>query len=284
LFAAMDLLGGYGSDDSEGEDGAPKPAIVPKADVGFGAKRKKVDISRLPTSRPLLLDSAVSGDVEAPLAKKAALENVKPTGGLSLLSSLPAPRATLGADVGVGGGSSSGGLRLDLSGMRKPKEKPTSSSLPAVVNEKSVMQDRVREVDDMPLEALGHRMFNNVENGPCKRVQDGPSIDDLDKMRSLQSFTKIAAEELQNPNWSREQAALEGGPGLHKGKSVPMEMSQYDSDRWKGTTHANPNRTQKRKHQINWLASEAMEKEAEMLDRNAQGRLTKAQTSAKYGW
>lgn len=71
---------------------------------------------------------------------------------------------------------------------------------------------------------------------------------------------------------------------MHKGKSVPEEVSMYEASRWKETTHADPSKVQKRKHQINWLAHDAIENEAELLDRNASGRLTKAQTSMKYGW
>merc|ERR1711974_173093 len=107
--------------------------------------------------------------------------------------------------------------------------------------------------------------------------------DDLHHMRKLKDVTAIKAEELRDPDWYMANQVA-GGPGLHKGRSVAVEVSNYDTAKWGQTKHANPSRVQKRKHQINWLAQEAMEKEAEMLDRNATSRLTKSQTSLKYGW
>lgn len=43
-------------------------------------------------------------------------------------------------------------------------------------------------------------------------------------------------------------------------------------------------KTSKRKHQISWLASEAQERELELLERTAQARKTKHETQMKYGW
>lgn len=40
----------------------------------------------------------------------------------------------------------------------------------------------------------------------------------------------------------------------------------------------------KRKHQINWLAQEARDKEFELLERTRHTRLSKYQTQMKYGW
>merc|ERR1712048_518330 len=136
--------------------------------------------------------------------------------------------------------------------------------------------------DEVPANVASHPMFN-VADKTSASTPDGPSAEDLDRMRSTKSFTKIAAADLQDPDWYM-QNSMSGGPGLHKGKKVALEVSNYDSDKWQGTTHANPSRVQKRKHQINWLAQEAMEKEAELLDRNATARLTKSQTQMKYGW
>eukprot|EP00375_Theileria_parva_P002492 XP_765170.1 hypothetical protein [Theileria parva strain Muguga] len=43
-------------------------------------------------------------------------------------------------------------------------------------------------------------------------------------------------------------------------------------------------RTQKRKHQINWLAMEAQDKEAEILEQTIHMRKSKRETQMKYGW
>uniref|UniRef100_A0A3B0MNQ1 Mitotic checkpoint regulator, MAD2B-interacting, putative n=1 Tax=Theileria annulata TaxID=5874 RepID=A0A3B0MNQ1_THEAN len=43
-------------------------------------------------------------------------------------------------------------------------------------------------------------------------------------------------------------------------------------------------RTQKRKHQINWLAMEAQDKEAEIMEQTIHMRKSKRETQMKYGW
>eukprot|EP00444_Apocalathium_aciculiferum_P066690 CAMPEP_0183575426 /NCGR_PEP_ID=MMETSP0371-20130417/135569_1 /TAXON_ID=268820 /ORGANISM="Peridinium aciculiferum, Strain PAER-2" /LENGTH=180 /DNA_ID=CAMNT_0025785591 /DNA_START=55 /DNA_END=594 /DNA_ORIENTATION=+ len=120
---------------------------------------------------------------------------------------------------------------------------------------------------------LKHPMFG----GGAGRAPDGPSEDDRMQLQSLGSIPHIQQDAVRDPNWYWSNQ-LSGGPGLHPGKKVPLEVSMYNADSWEHTTHADPSRTQKRKHQINWLAHDAIEKEAEMLDRMAAGRLTKAQT------
>mmetsp|Transcript_12352 Transcript_12352/g.43510 ORF Transcript_12352/g.43510 Transcript_12352/m.43510 type:complete len:123 (+) Transcript_12352:759-1127(+) len=119
--------------------------------------------------------------------------------------------------------------------------------------------------------------------GGAGRAPDGPSEDDRKQLQCLGSIPHIQQDAVRDPNWYWSNQ-LSGGPGLHPGKKVPLEVSMYNADSWEHTTHADPSRTQKRKHQINWLAHDAIEKEAEMLDRMAAGRLTKAQTHKKYGW
>merc|ERR1712066_932633 len=101
-------------------------------------------------------------------------------------------------------------------------------------------------------------------------------------MRNMK-FISIAADDMKDPDWYMSNQ-ISGGPGLHKGKKVASEVSMYEAKTWAKTTHADPSRVQKRKHQINWLAHEAMENEASLMARNAAGLLTKAQTLAKYGW
>ena len=54
-----------------------------------------------------------------------------------------------------------------------------------------------------------------------------------------------------------------------------------------GTTSASahgPTKLQRRKHQINSLATAAAERELELMDKKGQSLRTKAQTQAKYGW
>merc|ERR1712228_1045002 len=109
------------------------------------------------------------------------------------------------------------------------------------------------------------------------------ALEELEKLRTTKFMTSVTSDELRDPDWYLHNQ-VSGGPGLHAGKKVPLEISAYDATKWHQTTHKDPSRIQKRKHQINWLAHEAMEKEAEMLDRAASSRLTKSQTQMKYGW
>lgn len=100
-------------------------------------------------------------------------------------------------------------------------------------------------------------------------------------MREMK-FKNIKAEDVQDPNWYMNSMIAGGAGGLNK--KVALEVSGYEAQTWQKTTHANPSKNQKKKNQINYLAQNAMEMEAEMLERNASSRLTKSQTSLKYGW
>jgi len=295
----MNLVGGYGSDgseDSDGSDAEAAPASAGRtvqtasasasreqaAAGGSGSKRKVVDFSKLPVKRPLLSDvlSTSGKDAEeAPLKKAAELENLLSGAGRSLLSALPPPKATLGMDA------ESGGVRIDISSIREEREgKKIKKSTDVFHFEGSVMRGNdapdIEETQGVPDNVMNHPMFSN---GSAMEGGEAPTAEELYKMRNIKAFTKIAQDELKDPNWYINNQ-ISGGLGLHAGKKVAVEASMYEAKTWQETTHANPTRNQKRKHQINWLANEAMEKEAELLDRAASSRLTKAQTSMKYGW
>jgi len=288
----MDLLGGYGSggsdDDSGSEDTkatAPKRPQVAQATVKGTAtvgngKRKVVDFSKLPVKRPLVLDNANTEDGVAPLQKAAEAENLRLQAGRSLLAALPAPKVRLGIDSSIDGGS-----RIDLSEVKASRaaSKQVEGQRSIIQTESGIMRGgkaaEVVESDEVPQELHKHPMFrNNAEAMPDTR----PNHEELHQMRNMK-FMSISGDDMKDPDWYMNNQ-IQGGPGLHKGKTVTTEMSMYETQTWQKTTHAQPSKCQKRKHQINWLANEAMEKEAELLDRAASSRLTKAQTSLKYGW
>merc|ERR1712039_289348 len=185
-------------------------------------------------------------------------------------------RATLGSEA-----SSNGGVKLDLTGLGRPKAKEQLS--PAAVAKLLQGRSEADVAEDFDIVPDGLHEHPLFKNGGAAAGADGPSVEDLDQMRKTKAVAQIRAQDMMDPDWSMNNL-IHGGPGLHKGKKVQEEVSMYETDKWKTTTHANPNRIQKRKHQINWLAQEAIDKEAEMLDRKSQGMLTKAQTSLKYGW
>jgi len=255
--------------------------------ASVGARRKVVDYSKLPVSRPLpAADDASAGVAEPPLKKAATeLEGAGAAAllkfGQGLVASLPPPRGVLGSDT-----SESGALRIDISSINaRPRDKAKANVQPAVkVLLHGAEVERapdVEEDEELPECLLSHPMFS--DSAASGAGGDGPSLEEMEKLRSTKFITTVAADDLRDPNWYMNNQ-ISGGPGLHSGKKVAVEVSAYDASKWQTTTHKDPSRIQKRKHQINWLAQEAMEKEAEMLDRAASSRLTKSQTSMKYGW
>lgn len=242
--------------------------------------KKKIDYSRLPVSRPLAIDSCGNGgDEEAPLRRAAELEAARPSAARSLLASLPAPKVTLGSEA-----SQQGSVRIDVSGVSRPnRELPTTTV--GVLKSDSV-PDRILEVNvEVPQNVANHPMFSDGSTDAAALLEagDGPTQEEIQEMRAVKNFQEIKPDDIQDQNWYDQYQTM-GAPGLQAGKKVPVEMSMYENGKWAQTTHANPSRIQKRKHQINWLAHDAMDKEAELQDRNATSRLTKSQTQMKYGW
>lgn len=289
----MDALGGYGSDDSGDSDEAPqaKPEPAPAP----GAKRK-IDFRKLPLARPLDLGggggAAVSsrpagapgdgriGD-EAPLKKAALLDN-RASGALGLLSALPKPKVTLGAEAdksgggGGWGGGGGGGSRLDVSGIMKA---PSVLRAPGDMLKFGGISDPIREDQAVPDAVINHKMFSN---GPAG---DGPTREDLEEMKATKhNFVFLKQTDLQSSDWQRQNMISGADQSLANNRKVNPECSNFESKRWAQTTHAAPSKQQKTKNQINYLAGEAISNEAELLDRNSSGKLSKAQTSLKYGW
>lgn len=292
----MSLLGaGYDSGDESGEEGQQAPdALVSDASPTSGVadalvsdasptsgdggdpsdlallKKRKIDYSKLPTSRPLNLETPkVAEEVEAPL-KKAAQLAANPV-GQSLLAALPPPKVTLGKET------SSNSIRLDLSDVIKPPREKSKVPVEGLLRPDN-FADPDEEAAEVPANVLNHPMFSTHAVQP-----DGPSAEDLVELRKPRQFVEVNAEDMKDPDWYLNNQ-ISGGPGYLTKKRVSDDISMYDGQGWKQTTHANPSRVQKRKHQINWLATEAMEKEAEMLERGSQKIMSKAQTHAKYGW
>mmetsp|Transcript_142980 Transcript_142980/g.274653 ORF Transcript_142980/g.274653 Transcript_142980/m.274653 type:complete len:330 (+) Transcript_142980:50-1039(+) len=171
-----------------------------------------------------------------------------------------------------------GEVKIDFESAGRPKEKPRTSSDATSWLVQAATAPNIVETGSVPESILAHPLFSAK-----KARRGGASWEDLQRLRSLDRVPHIQADSMKDTNWHASDV-LSRTMGVHRGKRVPSEVSMYESDQWDASTHANPSKVQKRKHQINWLAHEAMEKEAELLDRSASSRLTKAQTAAKYGW
>lgn len=180
------------------------------------------------------------------------------------------------------GGAFADEVFIDFGKAGRPSERPravaaSTTWLLEAPRAPEIEEPAGRDVSD---QLLRHPMFR----GGVQRVADGPSEADIQQLRGARGgLVHIDQDAVRDPTWCLHNR-MTGGPGLHPGEKVPMEVSQYSSDEWSKTTHADPSRTQKRKHQINWLAHEAIEKEAEMLDRAASGRDIKSKSLMKYGW
>jgi len=259
----MGLLEGYGSSDEE-------PCHAPK--------KRIVAYGKLPVSRPLSSGRESrrtepelepdAGELEKQAAAAAAQEARRSEERLGSDSSseeenpeeanlaeqtaswLPAPKSRAAEEV-----------EIDFSAS-KPREKPRAAAAATAWLVKAASVPEVEEPEtELPSSILKHPMLRELRD-PMKHIQ---------------------ANSLTDPDWEMN-SLLSGQPGFHRGSKVADNASMYDAERWQQTTFANPSRTQKRKHHINWLASTAIEQEAELLDRAAGTSIIKAQTAARYGW
>ncbi|CAE7696366.1 unnamed protein product [Symbiodinium pilosum] len=293
----MGLLSGYGSDESASSAGEP------------GAKRRRVvrlDYAKLPVSRPLPLpsreaaaqqlleepeeaegaesededsesssnDSANEGRQEqSPALDEEAISMAEMPS--SLVDLLPRPKKEMAAPL-----LSDSQVDIDFATAGKPKEKPQAMGDTNAWVVRAAQVPEVEETqDELPERLQKHPLLRTLQASPA-----GPTQAEVAHLTSSSAkLLHISADSMKDPNW-RLNNLVSGQPGLLRASRVPADISQYDQARWQGSTLSNPSKTQKRKHHINWLAQEAIEKEAEDLDRAAGGKLTKAQTRSRYGW
>jgi len=310
----MDLLGGYCSDDDPIADQSVLARRLPKetpAGQADAPRKRVIHFSRLPTARPLPAASAADAaaalgdeedgwappwelDLSAPGPRRRPAPEPVPCS----VASLPAPQASGPGDIqsrsgGAGVSEASGAaaqveeeprgsrsdeVRVDFVAAGRPQEKPRAAhGATAWLVQAPRAPDPPEPEGRLPEALLRHPMLRGRGAG------DGPSPEEAEHLASLRGVAHVRGSSLADPNW-RMSGLISGGPGLHPGKTVPAERSMYDADGWQRTTHADPSRTQKRKHQINWLAHDAIQREAELMDRAVAGRMSKAQTMTKYGW
>lgn len=358
----MNILGGYGSDDSSSGDEKVSKVVEKNKPTAAGPApppKKVVDFSKLQgcLQRPLQLDAEEKVDDEAPLAKKAKTLQPYKAPSKRFIDRLPAPQmepVSLGAtknkgrilaapvgqkaaslgevdqhsapqklpnafgedkessdsdddeDVGDGSMFTIGQDNDPAFALPPPQaaELPQVTELPGInsapdQNVEAMMfapgprleparaqaaSQPVVSHDSVPENLWNHPMFQGNDKNGRKRPVDGftPSEHEVQMMQSA-GLSSIHHDQMTNPDWYRDNQLQKGRMGI-KGEKVNFECSLYDVDKWATTNHANPTKTQKRKHQINWLAHDAMEKEAEMLERAAQGKERKNNTYLKYGW
>eukprot|EP00933_Yihiella_yeosuensis_P070994 TRINITY_DN79162_c0_g1_i1.p1 TRINITY_DN79162_c0_g1~~TRINITY_DN79162_c0_g1_i1.p1 ORF type:complete len:325 (+),score=107.85 TRINITY_DN79162_c0_g1_i1:47-1021(+) len=324
----MNLLGGYGSSEEEGEEikatdvhtsaggsssSSSRATTVPQR---CGQKSRKVvlDYRRLPISRPLVSAAGPIPDVEKipepdqGLLEKAAEEEKRreeeaqriaeqedeeqdeeegsswfqpgmvPTAPAPLL---PAPKLPMRSNADTvqtekqQQGEVADEVDIDFSSLGRAREKPQTAPGATAWLLKKAVSPTVRETaTEIPASILKHPMLRGLRDS-----------EELECVSSNGVATHVNADAMRDPSWELNKlVGTAGQTGFIKGAKVPSEVSMYEADRWEESGHANVSRYQKRKHQINWLANEAIESEAELLDRLAAKRQEKYQTAAKYGW
>merc|ERR1719401_2595954 len=98
-------------------------------------------------------------DAEPPLKRAADLDSLCLSAGRSLLAALPPPKCTLGMDTGVQG---SGGVKIDLSGLAKPRSRPQEPGLAEALRSNPDAPPEVAEDDEVPDSAVNHPMFGGL--------------------------------------------------------------------------------------------------------------------------
>ncbi|CAL1131760.1 unnamed protein product [Cladocopium goreaui] len=188
----------------------------------------------------------------------------------SSLSWLPAPKKAAQA-----AGSSQ--VEIDFESLGRPREKPQVVGSATAWLVQPAVAPQVEEEEQFPVSLLKHPLLRSAGAAGCTEVE----AEELES--KVSRLVHITAESMQDPDW-KMNSLLVGQPGYMRGHAVPKGVSQFDTDQWNQTTLAYPTRTQSRKSHINWLAQDAINKEAEHLDRAAHGKLSKAQTYGRYGW
>eukprot|EP00920_Eleutheroschizon_duboscqi_P001748 GHVT01004517.1.p1 GENE.GHVT01004517.1~~GHVT01004517.1.p1 ORF type:complete len:526 (+),score=50.00 GHVT01004517.1:308-1885(+) len=114
------------------------------------------------------------------------------------------------------------------------------------------------------------------------------NIRNLANRRELRDLARaevssISIDSLRDPNWAMTSTIHAPASGKRKPKAE-IVTKVWSAQTEKTETTNEPRKMQKRKHQINWLAHEAQEKEMDLLERTAHTRQSKYQTQMKYGW
>eukprot|EP00386_Alphamonas_edax_P002236 GDKI01006717.1.p1 GENE.GDKI01006717.1~~GDKI01006717.1.p1 ORF type:complete len:121 (+),score=39.59 GDKI01006717.1:35-397(+) len=97
----------------------------------------------------------------------------------------------------------------------------------------------------------------------------------------MEQAVELDRDAIIDPNW---QPTGQMPIGASSKPKVVVQATVWDQQTGEKRVVQEANMGQKKKHQINWLAQEAMNHEAEYLERTAHTRLSKAHTAKKYGW
>ncbi|KFG42390.1 mitotic checkpoint prcc-carboxy-term protein [Toxoplasma gondii p89] len=129
----------------------------------------------------------------------------------------------------------------------------------------------------------GETGADGADGDPAQpHMMQGMSLREYREMQQA-SVGVLSGDTLIDPNWQMN-AQLYGSTAQKKREKLVITTNVW-SAKDKGVVQTQePRGMQKRKHQINWLAAEAAEKELEMWEMLSKNRQNKYQTAMKYGW
>ncbi|KEP67656.1 UNVERIFIED_CONTAM: hypothetical protein HHA_227270 [Hammondia hammondi] len=129
----------------------------------------------------------------------------------------------------------------------------------------------------------GETGADGADGDPAQpHMMQGMSLREYREMQQA-SVGVLSGDTLRDPNWQMN-AQLYGSTAQKKREKLVITTNVW-SAKDKGVVQTQePRGMQKRKHQINWLAAEAAEKELEMWEMLSKNRQNKYQTAMKYGW
>ncbi|CAJ1377305.1 unnamed protein product [Effrenium voratum] len=278
----MGLLDGYDSDESTAPERNTRRRVV------------RLDYAKLPVSRrldpaarevPARIVEPDAGELEKlAQAKQKEDSESECSGSDSDDTSRPEPASNCEAPVGAlpfllpapKAEGQAASIEIDFKALGKPREKPQAASQ---VNAWLIKRPFAPTVEEEEEEQFPESLLKH----PMLRSRAGPTQSEVAELQSRKKVVHIRADSMKDPDWQLN-SLLVGQPGHLRGHAVPTAVSQFETEEWNQSTLSYPSRSQKRKSQINWLAQEAINKEAEHLDRVAHGKQCKAQTWHKYGW
>jgi hypothetical protein len=100
---------------------------------------------------------------------------------------------------------------------------------------------------------------------------------------NLSAVSKLGGQVVEVARREESWDPYRYGPPKKKEK-VSIAATFYDTKTGETVTTTEASRTHKRRHQINTLAMQAAEREADLLEGKARSMQSKAQTQGKYGW
>uniref|UniRef100_A0A0G4HUD6 Uncharacterized protein n=1 Tax=Chromera velia CCMP2878 TaxID=1169474 RepID=A0A0G4HUD6_9ALVE len=261
------LFNKYDEDSDEDDTAGAKPS------PSFPSSSSSSSASAAPVVGPVMGPQVVPGPVMGPTFPPAAL------GGANYEPQMPAAggvwdSAYYSVPLPLGGhGMSSSSSQQPLT-VAAPGGASASSSW-----SQQMFQQRHQEASAN----AQHEGADVLARGPKGR--EWKLLNGGEGEGGMKSIASINADSLRDPDWyKRQQMEQQEKQASQRDKKKPIVTQRWDPEQRAAVMATLPGGTSKKKHQISWLAHEAQEREAELVEKMSQSRKTKGETYAKYGW